>query len=174
MCKCWRDKPEDRPTFIDLRERLEEMMTRDNPYFDPTAVDESRDYYNVPSFNSAPEPDDNDDITEVIIGEASSPREEVNEMEDANKNTITSPDLVDNKKSDSIEDKPKGDSLTFENLSFNADEPDFELEEVVFDNDKADNTERSKENNKSLKYAKLDFEDIEFQLYRRQNHGLVL
>ncbi|XP_031561076.1 fibroblast growth factor receptor 2-like [Actinia tenebrosa] len=166
MCSCWKEMPEDRPTFVDLREKLEEMMTRDNPYFDPTAVDESRDYYNVPSFNSAPEPGEDDDITEVIIGEASSPRDEI---KDANKNTINSPD--NNKNSQSVEDNTKVETLTFENPSFNDNDPDLNLDQVVFDND---NTARFKADQKNLKYARLDFEDIEFQLYRKQNHGLVL
>ena len=38
-------------------------MQKDNPYLDLTAVDESRDYYNAPSFNSVVEEatDDSDD-----------------------------------------------------------------------------------------------------------------
>ena len=68
MRSCWRELPEDRPTFEDLRGKLEEMMTRDNPYFDPSAVDESRDYYNVPSFDSAPE---DDEALADLIGEPS-------------------------------------------------------------------------------------------------------
>ncbi|EDO36534.1 predicted protein, partial [Nematostella vectensis] len=37
MLSCWKDKPEDRPTFENLRSTLEDLMMRDNPYFDPSA-----------------------------------------------------------------------------------------------------------------------------------------
>ncbi|KAJ7358888.1 hypothetical protein OS493_020726 [Desmophyllum pertusum] len=52
MTDCWKENPEGRPTFTQIRERLEEMMQKDNPYLDLSAVDETREYYNVPSFNS--------------------------------------------------------------------------------------------------------------------------
>lgn len=48
------------------------MMMRDNPYFDPSSVDESRDYYNVPSFNSIEENDEeviDEEVFEQIFGE---------------------------------------------------------------------------------------------------------
>lgn len=55
MQDCWQEDPENRPNFTQLRESLETMMQQDNPYLDLTAVDESRTYYNVPSFNSITE-----------------------------------------------------------------------------------------------------------------------
>ena len=68
MTECWQENPEKRPTFTQLRESLETMMQKDNPYLDLTAVDESRAYYNVPSFNSIME-ESSDDIDDVIFGE---------------------------------------------------------------------------------------------------------
>ena len=34
MLDCWRVDPEERPSFEQLMTRMEEMMTRDTPYFD--------------------------------------------------------------------------------------------------------------------------------------------
>ena len=34
MLDCWRADPEERPSFKQLVTRIEEMMTRDTPYFD--------------------------------------------------------------------------------------------------------------------------------------------
>ena len=34
MLDCWRVDPEERPSFEQLTTRIEEMMTRDTPYFD--------------------------------------------------------------------------------------------------------------------------------------------
>jgi len=52
MIDCWKDCPEARPTFTEIRQRLEEMMQMDNPYLDLSVLDETREYYNEPSFNS--------------------------------------------------------------------------------------------------------------------------
>lgn len=52
MIDCWKNCPEGRPTFTEIRHRLEEMMQKDNPYLDLSALDETKEYYNVPSFNS--------------------------------------------------------------------------------------------------------------------------
>ena len=35
MLDCWKAEPEERPSFKQLVTRMEEMMTRDSPYFDP-------------------------------------------------------------------------------------------------------------------------------------------
>ena len=34
MLDCWKIDPEERPSFEQLITRIEEMMTRDTPYFD--------------------------------------------------------------------------------------------------------------------------------------------
>ena len=52
MTDYWKENPDDRPNFTQIRERLEEMMQKDKPYLDFSVFDESKDYYNVPSFNS--------------------------------------------------------------------------------------------------------------------------
>ena len=52
MMDCWKKCPEARPTFTEIRHKLEEMMQKDNPYLDFSVLDESRDYYKFPSFNS--------------------------------------------------------------------------------------------------------------------------
>lgn len=55
MTDCWKATPESRPTFTQIRESLETIMQKDNPYLDLMAVDETCAYYNVPSFNSITE-----------------------------------------------------------------------------------------------------------------------
>ena len=42
-----------RPSFLRLIEKLEVIMQRDVPYFDPGKCDESSPYYNVPVGTSA-------------------------------------------------------------------------------------------------------------------------
>ena len=41
MLDCWKADPEERPSFEQLLTRMEEMMTRDTPYFDPNKDYES-------------------------------------------------------------------------------------------------------------------------------------
>ncbi|EDO26534.1 predicted protein, partial [Nematostella vectensis] len=55
MKHCWEDQPKKRPTFSDLRMKFEYMLEADNPYLDLSEIDETKDYYLVPSFNSAME-----------------------------------------------------------------------------------------------------------------------
>ena len=64
MAKCWKENPDERPSFTQLREDLENMMIVDKPYLDFDGFDESREYYNVPSFHSI-----QDDDEEFILGE---------------------------------------------------------------------------------------------------------
>ena len=49
MSDCWREKPSRRPSFSELIDRLEVIMTRDVLYCDLSKHDESRPYYNVPA-----------------------------------------------------------------------------------------------------------------------------
>ena len=49
MCECWRENPSSRPSFSELIDRLEVIMTRDVLYCDLDKHDESRSYYNVPA-----------------------------------------------------------------------------------------------------------------------------
>ena len=55
MMECWRKDPEDRPTFTQLRERLETIMQKDNLYL---ALENSAQSPEV----SAPSVDKNHDV----------------------------------------------------------------------------------------------------------------
>ena len=46
MLDCWKEGPDERPTFEQLIVTLEQMMTTDTPYFDFEKLDESEAYYN--------------------------------------------------------------------------------------------------------------------------------
>ncbi|KAM7436288.1 hypothetical protein ABFA07_013863 [Porites harrisoni] len=72
MLDCWQGNPENRPTFTQIRENLEAIMQKDNPYLDLTAVDETRAEYNAQSFNSIPEQSDDeesDNNVEIVVHE---------------------------------------------------------------------------------------------------------
>ena len=60
MQDCWQNNPENRPTFTQIRESLETIMQKENPYLDLTAVDESHAEYNVQSCDSTAEESDDD------------------------------------------------------------------------------------------------------------------
>ncbi|XP_022784886.1 cubilin-like [Stylophora pistillata] len=47
MTECWREEPAARPSFHQLIERLELIISKDTPYFDFSKQDESRSYYNI-------------------------------------------------------------------------------------------------------------------------------
>ena len=49
MTECWREDPTARPSFSQLIDSLETIMTRDVPYCDLSKHDESSLYYNVPA-----------------------------------------------------------------------------------------------------------------------------
>ncbi|KAL9986761.1 hypothetical protein ACROYT_G000954 [Oculina patagonica] len=49
MSECWREDPSTRPSFSELIERLEVIMTEDVPYCDVSKHDESSAYYKVPA-----------------------------------------------------------------------------------------------------------------------------
>jgi len=46
MLDCWKEVPDERPTFEQLILQLELMMTIDTPYFDFEKLDETEAYYN--------------------------------------------------------------------------------------------------------------------------------
>ena len=64
MKNCWQEHTQDRPSFSDVIQSLEILMTRDNPYVEFTGINESDDCYLVPSFNSVPE--ENEETEEEI------------------------------------------------------------------------------------------------------------
>ena len=45
MMDCWKDGPDERPTFTQLISIMEEMMTTDTPYYDLSKTDESESCY---------------------------------------------------------------------------------------------------------------------------------
>ena len=45
MLDCWKEGPDERPTFEQLIVQLEQLMTTDTPYFDFGKLDESEAYY---------------------------------------------------------------------------------------------------------------------------------
>ncbi|XP_073248537.1 receptor-type tyrosine-protein kinase FLT3-like [Porites lutea] len=85
MQDCWQENPENRPDFTTLRESLETMMQKDNPYLDLTAVDESRAYYNVPSFNSITEESADDecdsDVEMFVLETTEKPKEGIRDQD---------------------------------------------------------------------------------------------
>ena len=73
MLQCWQESPDERPLFSQLQENLESMMIRDTPYLPVNfrGVDESSVYYNVPSFNSVTE-EEEDEVTLSFGGDKES------------------------------------------------------------------------------------------------------
>ncbi|XP_047133293.1 angiopoietin-1 receptor-like isoform X2 [Hydra vulgaris] len=65
MLHCWNEDPLQRPTFTELREHLEEILSEGDHYFS-FDIDEENTYYNAASFNSLP-PESNDDVLEEEI-----------------------------------------------------------------------------------------------------------
>ena len=45
MTDCWKQNPDERPSFKELVEMLENLMLQDVEYFDFTSLDETKDYY---------------------------------------------------------------------------------------------------------------------------------
>ena len=45
MLDCWKEEPNERPTFENTTRLLEEMMQEDTPYLDFESLDESKEYY---------------------------------------------------------------------------------------------------------------------------------
>ena len=47
MSNCWKEVPDERPTFEQLIVQLEQMMTRDTPYFDFEKLDETEPQWGI-------------------------------------------------------------------------------------------------------------------------------
>ena len=47
MTDCWKQDPDERPSFQQLVENLEQLMLQEVEYFEFYSLDESKDYYHV-------------------------------------------------------------------------------------------------------------------------------
>ena len=47
MMECWKQNPDERPSFQELVGRMEQSMLQEVEYFDFDLVDETKDYYQV-------------------------------------------------------------------------------------------------------------------------------
>ena len=66
MLRCWQEHPSDRPTFLKIREELEEIMSQGEMYI-TFHIDEDSNYFLAPSFNSASrEQEEDDNIADEI------------------------------------------------------------------------------------------------------------
>ena len=132
-------------------------MQKDNPYLDLSVLDESRDYYHVPSFNSLNEESADDELfdkesdellkdesDDISVGERKT-------TEDSNKNEIAplpkpikAPEMEENIDSVDV------DKIEFHNSAFRGE--DF----------------------RDLKDVKVNFDALEMALYRPGSRGIVL
>ena len=62
MLECWNEDPKSRPSFSNLKERFEGLMSESDGYLDFDEINEDSIYYKVPSFNS--QGDDEIDVAE--------------------------------------------------------------------------------------------------------------
>ena len=160
MIDCWKDIPEERPTFTQIREKLEEMMQRDNPYLDFSVLDETREYYNVPSFNSLQDETtddelferDNEDLSVKNSEKITSYTGEHKPPEDANSNeTSTHTEGVM-----FLEKEGRTENLDLGIGGFN------------------NSTYQGTNSNDDLKNVKINVDELEMSLYRPRHRGLVL
>ena len=47
MTDCWKQDPDERPSFQQLVENLEQLMLQEVEYFEFYSLDESKEYYHV-------------------------------------------------------------------------------------------------------------------------------
>ena len=62
MTDCWKKDPDERPSFEELVERVEQMLLKEVEYFDLSKMDESKDYYRVQESKTAELIDEADKI----------------------------------------------------------------------------------------------------------------
>ncbi|XP_073237928.1 tyrosine kinase receptor Cad96Ca-like [Porites lutea] len=58
MKDCWKQNPDERPSFPELVERLEQLMLQEVEYLDFNSLNETKDYYQVPAESNTGEIDD--------------------------------------------------------------------------------------------------------------------
>ncbi|XP_078371996.1 uncharacterized protein LOC144655586 [Oculina patagonica] len=66
MLDCWKQDRDERPSFQELLERLEQLMLQEVDYFDFNKVDESKDYYHVQEKETG-ENDSDGDTCHILI-----------------------------------------------------------------------------------------------------------
>ena len=155
MTHCWMESPDDRPNFTQIRERLEGMMQKDNPYLDFSALDESREYYNVPSFNSLVDETTDDKLLDKEDGELlRETSDDCNEGENI--------EAGDSAKRNELATMAKA----FKNLDKRGDnfDPGFELNSSKLEG----------KGFSELKDIKVDFDAIEMSLYHPGNKEIAL
>ena len=155
MTHCWMESPDDRPNFTQIRERLEVMMQKDNPYLDFSVLDESREYYNVPSFNSLVNETTDDELLDKEDEELL--RETIDDF-----NERESIDAGDSAKRNELANMAEG----FKILDKTGDNFD---RGVGLNNSKLEGKEFSE-----LKDIKVDFDAIEMSLFRPGNKEIAL
>ena len=64
MMKCWHEIPTKRPSFTELREDLEEIMTANDKYC-TLLIDENSSYYHYPSFKSFSDDSENESSMKI-------------------------------------------------------------------------------------------------------------
>ena len=66
MMECWKENPDERPSFQELVKRLEQLMLQEVEYLDFSLVDETKDYYHEEE-STDPEEDHNDKILDARL-----------------------------------------------------------------------------------------------------------
>lgn len=65
MLQCWDANPKQRPTFTELKEDMESIISDGDQYFNFN-INENSMYYHVPSFKSVESEDENDEERRLI------------------------------------------------------------------------------------------------------------
>ena len=157
MQLCWQESPDDRPSFSQLRDKLEEMMQVDNPYLDLSNLDESRAYYNVPSFNSA-----NEETTDSAL----SGDEQAQISKDSRSESNVTMEL-------------ENEDNEMENARVLKLQPSLETDQTATGQSveatmNPFNTQAYPRGVSNLKDVKINLDDLEKQLYRSKNRNFVL
>ena len=66
MQNCWHEVPTKRPTFTELKSKLEHLMSQDTPYIE-LAIDRNQEYYLKPSFKSVNDSEENDEKDNDVV-----------------------------------------------------------------------------------------------------------
>ena len=133
-------------------------MQKDNPYLDFSVLDESREYYNVPSFNSLEEETSDDEKLDKDEADASQEKL-IGEKEDEDK---------------SLEDSKRNELTTMEEAFKRLDKEGDKYDPISVTGFAFDNNNLGGNKFRDLKDVKVDLEAIELSLYRPGNRAIVL